>query len=183
VSPLEQQQLDEMAQNLGVPLSLSESQKSDRDLFALYWQIENGPLPWYDVSINLQKGERCHFAARSEWYEFRTKTVRVNYSGPSYRIRIAKGLYYRVGSMKVAPVKHEELTQVDSGIVYFTNKRIIFDGARGNKTIKLSALLGIEPHSDGIGIEKATGKSPVLGLSDNVELGTVVLSALLAQAN
>lgn len=183
VSPLEQQQLDKMAQNLGVPLSLSAPQQSDRDLFALYWQIENGPLPWYDVPINLQKGERCHFTARCDWYEFRTRTVRVNYSGPTYRLRIAKGLYYRVGSIKVAPVRQEELTQIDSGLVYFTNKRVIFDGARGNKAIRLSALLGVQPYADGLGLEKASGKSPVLVLSGNVELATVVLSAVLAQAS
>jgi hypothetical protein len=183
VSPLEQQQLDEMAQNLGVPVTLSSARKADRDLFALYWQIENGPLPWYDVPIVLQKGERCHFAAQAVWHEFRTRTVRVNYGGPTYRLRIAKGLYYRIGSMNVAPVRKEELTQIDSGTVYFTNKRVIFDGTRANKTIRLSALLGVQPYTDGIGLEKATGKSPVLALSGNVELATVVLSAVLAQAN
>ena len=183
VSPIEQQQLDEMAQNLGVPLSLTSAQKADRDLFALYWQIENGPLPWYDVPLTLQKGERCHFSSHCDWHEFRSKTVRMNYHGPTYRIRIAKGLYYRVGSLNVAPVRQEELTHIDSGTVYFTNKRVIFDGSRGNKTIRLSALLGIQPYTDGIGLEKATGKSPVLALNANVELATVILSAILAQAN
>jgi hypothetical protein len=182
VSPYEQQQLDEMAENLGGPLSLSESQKKDRDLFALYWQIENGEMPWFDVPIALQKNERCHFAARCSWYELRTKTIRADYSGVSYRIRIAKGLYYRVGSVKVAPVKQEQLTQIDSGKIYFTNKRVIFDGGRANKTIKLSALIGIEPYTDGIGLEKATGKSPVIVLDEHVELATIILSALLAQA-
>jgi hypothetical protein len=182
VSPYEQQQLEEMAQNLGVPMTLSEAQRSDRELFALFWQIENGPMPWYAVSIVLQKGERCHFASACEWYEFRTKTVRANYSGPTYRIKIAKGLYYRVGSIKVTPIKQEELTRIDSGMVYFTNKRIIFDGQRGNKAIRLTALIGIEPYSDGIGLEKATGKSPILVMHEHVELASVVLSALLVQS-
>jgi hypothetical protein len=84
--------------------------------------------------------------------------------------------------VKVAPVKQEQLTQIDSGKIYFTNKRVIFDGGRANKTIKLSALIGIEPYTDGIGLEKATGKSPVIVLDEHVELATIILSALLAQA-
>jgi hypothetical protein len=180
MSPTEERELESLAANLQTPFSLSPTQEADKWQFALYWQIENGPMPWYDVSIKLQKSERCHCASAADWYEMRTKTIRANYSGVTYRIRIAKGLYYRVGSVKVAPVKREELTLIDSGRIYFTNKRIIFDGEKGNKTIRLSALLGIEPYADAIGLEKTSGKNPVIQLGGNIELATVVLSALLA---
>jgi hypothetical protein len=183
ISLVEERELEELSTNLQTALTLSTQQQADKRLFALYWQVENGPMPWYEVPIKLQKSERCHFASTADWYELRTKTIRANYSGVSYRIRIAKGLYYRVGSVKVAPVKKDELMLIDSGHIYFTNKRIIFDGSKGNKTVRLTALLSVEPYEDGIGLEKETGKSPVIRIGGNVALATIVLSTLLAKSD
>lgn len=79
-------------------------------------------------------------------------------------------------------VTRDELTHIDDGTLYITNKRIIFDGQRKNSTIRHSALLGLEMYRDGIVLEKATGKSPHLILTGDVELAAVILSSALAAA-
>ena len=78
-------------------------------------------------------------------------------------------------------MRRDYLAQIDQGTIYFTNNRIIFDGNSANKTIRLSALIGFEPYSDGVKLEKATGKSPTIVLAGNAELAAMILSALLAR--
>lgn len=149
---------------------------------ALLWRIENGQFPTISVPIALQRGETCYFSCTAGWHELRTKTVRVNYSGVSTSIRICKGVRFRVGSVTPQRVTRDELTHIDDGTLYITNKRIIFDGQRKNSTIRHSALLGLEMYRDGIVLEKATGKSPHLILTGDVELAAVILSSALAAA-
>lgn len=76
----------------------------------------------------------------------------------------------------------DELTHIDDGTLYITNKRVIFDGRRKNSTIRHSALLGLEMFRDGLVLEKASGKSPHLILDGDVELAAVILSSALATA-
>lgn len=158
------------------------NEQARAELSALYWQIQNGELPAVPVPIALQRNEICHFSCAASWYEPRVQTTRVDYAGAGYRIRIAKGLHFRVGSVAGKPVKKDVLTLLDSGTVYLTNRRVIFDGEKANKTIKVSNLIGFEPYSDAIALEKATGKNPVIMLQGNAELAALVLAEVLARA-
>src|SRR5690606_6125721 len=96
--------------------------------------------------------ERCYFKTPAEWHELRTITKRINYGGPSARIKIMKGLSYRVGSMKVERVTKETMQQLDTGTLYVTNKRLIFTGNKKTSNIKLEKILSVIPYSNGIEI-------------------------------
>src|SRR5439155_15276805 len=98
-----------------------------------------------DVPINLQRGEICFHVLRVEHKELRTVTKRVNYAGYSTSIKVAKGVYLRSGSYVPQRVTNEEMVQIDSGILYFTNKRLIFDGAKKNLTLTKKTILSIDP--------------------------------------
>jgi hypothetical protein len=182
LSPDEDRALVLLSQELGVPLEFDARRRRQLERMALFWSIENGQAPVYDVPITLQKGERCHYVSGADWYELRTKTVRVNYSGFSTSIRICKGVRYRVGTITPQRVTRDELTFIDRGTVYFTNKRVIFDGQKKNSTIRHTALIGFQTYADGLVLEKATGKSPHLMLDGDVEVGAVTLGTLLAEA-
>ena len=73
---------------------------------------------------------------------------------------------------------HEHYKLIDSGEVFFTNKRIIFMGSHGNKNIPLTKILDITPFSNGIEIGKDTGKKPFFECSDSEEMG-IMLARLL----
>ena len=149
--------------------------------YAELWRIENGQMPVVEAAIALQKSETCHFAALCEWWELRTRTTRVDYMGPTGSIRIAKGLRFRIGSIAPQRVTTDELTLIDEGTVYFTNKRVIFDGAKKNTAIRHSALIGMQAFSDALALEKATGRSPYLFIKDtDMERAAVILSTLIA---
>ena len=150
------------------------------DKHRLYWQIHNGNLPVVDAGINLQKSESCHFHTQIDWFETRTITKRISYSGPTMRIKIAKGLYWRAGNLAIKPTTEDVLAKIDSGDLYLTGKRIIFMGSRGNKTIALNKILNFEVYSNGIEIQKDSGKSPFFGFSDNIEIFSMLLGRIIS---
>lgn len=182
LSPDEMESLNILAHNLGVALSPDDQTAAAMARYALLWRIENGDLPVVAIPLNLQKGETCHFTASGTWNEIRKSTTTVGYHSQGVSIRIARGVYYRVGGSRPRRVTTEGLTEIDSGTLYLTNKRVIFDGQRKNTSIRLSALLGFEVFADGLVLEKGTGRSPHLILSGDVELGATILGRLLAQS-
>jgi len=179
LSPEEDQALLSLADNLGVSLKMEGPTKALLDKYRLYWQIENGNIPVIDAEINLQKGECCHFFTNIDWLEQRKVTQRVNYGGPTMRIKIAKGIYWRAGSMSVQTISKDVWQTIDSGAMYLTNKRLIFMGARGNKNIKLNKILDFTAFSNGVDIQKDTGKSPFLEFTNNVDLFILIMGRLI----
>lgn len=150
--------------------------------YAEYWRIENGELPTESPGIALQRDETCHYIGRNvTWAEPRTKTVTTDLGSIGYSFRIARGLYYRSPRIRATRVRQDVLTPLAIGDVYFTNKRVLFNGDARNFSVQLHGLIGIELYSDGIKLEKAAGRSPVLVMAD-VERAAIILSAVLARA-
>jgi Chloroplast envelope transporter len=179
ISPDEWNELNQIAKNLNVTLSIDDATQQQLEKFKLYWLIENGTLPTKDIEITLPRNEHCYFSMDADWLETRTITKRINYGGPALRIKIMKGVYYRAGSVGVQRVTSEELTLIDSGIIYITNKRIIFVGSNKSANIQLSKILSVSPYSDGVGIEKDSGKSPVIRVSNNADIMALILGRVI----
>lgn len=184
LSPEEDTFLLLLSEHLGVEVRRSASTASQLEKFSLLWYIENIGAPTLDeCPIALQKNEFWHFSAPVQWYELRTRTVRINYHGPVASIRIARGLRYRFGSITPQRITRDELTLVDTGTVYLTNKRVIFNGEKKNTSIRYSAMIGIEVFSDALKLEKANGRSPLLVTSnpDALEIMACLVSTLLRE--
>lgn len=179
LSPDEERELNKIADRLNIKPDIDEKTNKLLDTYRLYWQIENGELPQIESDINLKSGELLHFMCYVKWNEYRRVPKRVNYGGPTGRIKIAKGLYYRYGSIGYQNVSSEEMQTVDSGYCYLTNKRLIFTGSRGNKTIPLSKILSYKPYKNGIDVQKDSGKSPFLEFEKNTIVGAMILGRLL----
>lgn len=182
LSPTEFREYSLLAQRLGIDPKLDDATKARLHRYALLWRIENDEMPSIPAAINLQRGETCHFTGGAAWHEMRTRTERVGYSGTSVSIPIVKGVRYRIGHYKPHRVTRQELTPIDSGEFYITNKRVVFDGQHKNAAIRYSSLLGVTPYSDGIKLEKSSGKSPYLLFDGDVELVTVILTSAMARA-
>jgi hypothetical protein len=176
LSPQEDQELNALARSLGITLTSSAGSTAALNTMRMLWRINNAPLPVLETHLNLQRGETVHFTYFVRWYEHRKVTTRVNYGGPSLRIKICKGFYWNTGSMDVRRVSEDVLKEIDSGHLWVTNKRIIFDGGVKNQSIKLEKILDFTRYSDAVEIEKETGKSPVLFCDC-----ALILSATLAR--
>ncbi|MCO5249680.1 MAG: hypothetical protein M9887_12115 [Chitinophagales bacterium] len=179
ISPEEEKELNDLAKGLNINLTYTDT---DIELFKrmkYYWELENNKLTPIITDINLQKEEACYYSTSVNWYELRSETQRYNYAGPTARIKIMKGVYYRAGSISAKPIKKDVLRQIDSGIIYLTNKRIIFMGEKKNTNIRLNRILSFIPYSDGIQIEKDAGKSPFLSIDKDITSFSIVLSRLI----
>ena len=179
ISPEEEIEMHEIAKSLGIGFEIDEESKEVLEKYKLYWRIENADLPEISPDINIQKSERLHFKTYINWLEQRRITKRVNFAGPTARIKLAKGVYYRMGSIGVQPISEDVWQNIDSGQIYLTNKRLIFMGSKGNKTIKLNKILNIVPHTNGVDVQKESGKSPFLKFSDNIDIFSMILVRLL----
>ncbi|WP_430936814.1 hypothetical protein [Saccharicrinis sp. 156] len=179
LSPEEEVEINEIAKSLSIDLKVDDKSKEVLDRYKLYWQIENGELPTIDPDINIQKSENLYFRTSIKWLEQRKVTKRINYGGPTARIKIAKGVYYRMGSVGVQRVSEDVWQTIDSGQLYLTNKRLIFMGGKGNKTIRLNKILDLTPYKNGVDIQKETGKSPFLEFSHNVDIFSMILVRLM----
>ena len=179
ISSEEEQELKEIADNLNISISLSSATKELFEKYKLYWQIENEDLPVVDPGINLYKGEACHFTIPVNWYEIHRVMQRVRYGGPTVRIKLAAGVYWRMGDLGVQRISSDEWRHVDSGQLFITDRRIIFMGGRGNKNIRLNRILQVIPYQNGLDIQKDAGKSPFLEFSEHTDLAAMILQRVM----
>lgn len=180
-SPAEEQSLKRLATGLGVDLSLGAAASDAVRNYRLMWEIENGQLPEIAVPISLQRKEICHYSCECSWRELRSRTVRVNYHGPTARIRIMKGVYWRVGSIAPQRVTETNLVEVAKGTLYVTSKRVILDGQAGNKSVTWRSVFGQEVFSDAIKLDKSSGRDPYLFIPpDQIEMASTIIAGALA---
>ena len=179
LSPDEEKQLQAIAENLGINVKTDEQTQKQLDKFRLFWNIENENIPTVPVSISLQKSETCYFSTEVKLHELRKVTRRINYGGPTFRVKIMKGVYYRTGSLGVQAVSEDVMTHIDSGQLFLTNKRILFMGSKKNANIRLNKILDFECFKNGVSIQKDTGKSPFYEFNDDVDLFAVILGKVL----
>ena len=83
--------------------------------------------------------------------EERSVGTRGGYQG--FSIRVAKGVSYRFGEFSSQPER--QVTQIDTGQLIFTNKRMVFIGEATSKDIKLNQINAIKSHLDGIVIARS----------------------------
>jgi hypothetical protein len=175
LSPEEETEIQKIAANLGTTIKMSEASKRLLDKYRLFWLIENGEVPTISVPINLQKGEKCYFHTDAELHEYRKVTSRIRYSGPTARIRIIRGLYWRMGDLKFQAVSNDIFTKIDSGSLFLTNKKLLFMGSLKNVSIPLIKIVNFNPYKNGIEIHKISGKNHFFLFENNND----VLFALL----
>jgi hypothetical protein len=114
----------------------------------------NGQVPF-----NLLKDEYLIWLYNdTNYYQEKTRT---HYAGSSQgiSIRLAKGLYYRVGAFRGNPVKTNQIELVDTGLLGITDKHIYFTGKRSSFRLKYSKIISFIPYDDGIGLFKDTASS------------------------
>lgn len=122
-----------------------------------------GALPF-----NFQRSETLIWIFNNvAYYEDKTRRRYVGGSqGVSFRI--AKGLYYRVGSFRGHPVETTERVHVDTGILAVTTKHIYFHGSTKSFRVRFDKIVSFTPYSDGIGIQRdaSTAKPQVFVTGD-----------------
>lgn len=107
----------------------------------------NGSIPF-----NLQKSETLIWLFNNVTL-LEEKTTR-SFVGTSQgvSIRIAKGLYYRVGAFKGHPIETTQMANKGYGSLGVTTKNIYFAGSQKSLRVPYNKVITFAPYSDGIGI-------------------------------
>jgi hypothetical protein len=106
------------------------------------------------VPFNLQKSENLlWFFNNVQYLEERSRTT---YQGGSQgaSIRVAKGVYYRVGSFKGNPVITSQMVHVGTGHLGITQKHIYFASSDKALRVPYAKIVAFRPYADGVGIQR-----------------------------
>ena len=154
VSPDEEQELKAMPENFGLPLPIDDKTHKKIQLYRQYWDLQNLPLRAIIPDITIQAPEECYFMAGAiGWFELR--------------------------SIRHKSVTTHEMTKIDHGSLYLTNRRIIFNGSGKNLNIQLDKILSIKKTDNGIEINKGASKNPELRFPDRADIFYMILDRLL----
>jgi hypothetical protein len=123
------------------------------------------PVP-SDVNFRPKKGEVVYSALPAVRMQMKTVTKRVRYGGPTARIKIVKGLYWRMGDVGIERVTEDVLDNKGGGVLVITNQRLVFDafghGANWVRTWK--TILGWDFAPDQLIVETTSGKPMLFDL-------------------
>jgi hypothetical protein len=95
-------------------------------------------LPIVAADIILKPGEAAFYSTPSALYE--TRAVRHYQSGHT-GFRVAKGVW--VGGTSGRSVSTQEWTRLDAGSLIITNKRLVFNGQKEERTVPLSKIVAV----------------------------------------
>lgn len=69
-------------------------------------------------------------------------------------IRVAKGVYYRIGGFKGSPIEKNYMQKIGIGNVCLTDKNLYFSSMEKSLKVPYEKIISIESYSNGIGIQK-----------------------------
>lgn len=142
------------------------------------YQISNGDIsalvPITNVPILLSKDEKCYIRIDGVNLQ-EERSVRVSTGGyGGFSFRVAKGVYARTGSFGASSESHLELRLIDTGTLYVTNKRYIFDGSKKNIQGELKQVISVETYSNGVKISRGRTDEGYLWSGDGEYVGAVI---------
>lgn len=104
-------------------------------------------IPEIDLPIQMKRGEKGYLQDVALFREQRSKTVSNRGGGA---VRVAKGIY--IGGSHGVSRSVPEMQDIDSGSIYFTNKRLLFVGQNAVKEYPIKKIITIETSLDGFWI-------------------------------
>ncbi|MEY8847278.1 TM2 domain-containing protein [Psychroserpens sp. XS_ASV72] len=180
LDPQEVDSLISKATELGIEKYQSkEAIKIDFGFYMKNWELDNGIFGEITPDFIMTKNEVCLFRTEiAEIFEQKEVTTRVSYSGPRARIRIAKGLSYSVGSYNFSSSKETKRVSKGIGTLNITTKRVLFKASQKTLTIRHSAIVDLEPFSNGLMIYKSSGNPILIKHNKSMEIYQAINGAI-----
>lgn len=145
------------------------------------WSLCRSPLKEVPCSLDLGN-EGCFWTQQVELGLNKRVTTRRSYGGFGTSIKIWGPLRYRTGSYEVERQTEQRLEKVDSGILVFTSKRVIFSGSLKSLNFKYAKVLDVTVYNNAIEIDKDTGGDVVFFFPSGQAEAAVILRRLVKQA-
>lgn len=107
-----------------------------------------------DFPFMLSKNETLIWMFRNiVLHEQKTKK---EYTGRSsgFNIRVAKGIYYKIGGFKGTPVETSNMQRISEGSVCLSDKNLYFSSMEKSLKIPYDKIISIESYSNGLGLQR-----------------------------
>ncbi len=175
-SPDDEEALKQIAKNQQVNLKFADN------LFALYrqlWEIERTgkyTLTAIDTDIRMSNSEECYFETPSTWKREKHIRKHQGYIGGSIGFRITDGITLRVGRALPVYDEYDSIEPISDGMLYVTNKKIVFVGDKKSTTITFGRFANYELYKDAIQINKTSGPPDIFMVDED---DILLLDALL----
>ncbi len=153
--------------------------QSDFNKYYTLHLIDEGKLPTIDVpnlNVNLQTGEKLHYVNKAFIVKNKSITKSINYSGFSASIRIAKGLRYRVGNVKINPQKVNVMMTDDAGTFYLTTKNLGYIGLNKHFSIPYDKISSLDIRDGFLYLYKKGKEGPFIISMNDFELPLAIVS-------
>lgn len=153
--------------------------QSDFNKYYTLHLIDEGKLPTIDVpnlNVNLKTGEKLHYVNKAFIVKNKSITKGYNYSGFSGSIKIAKGIRYRVGSIKVAPQKVNIMMTDDAGTFYLTTENLGYIGLNKHFSIPYEKISSLDIRDGFLYLYKKGKEGPFIISMNDFELLLAIVS-------
>lgn len=180
----EQQALKRMAQQLGINIkeaNIDKKLREDYYYLSLLNALDRGYLPeCKSASIVTQNGEVAYWEISSNLVFARNNTTEhVSFTGSS-RIRVEKGISYKLGASRSKPIREHIVTN-HPGIFAVTNRGVVFSASQQSFSIPYNQLHSFDVYADGIGLQEHS-TALLLQFYDN-QMSEVVFKVLTNAIN
>lgn len=180
LTPDEERELEEISRNLQTPMAIGANVRAALDRARYLWRLESGELPRPQVPIYLKQGEFCAAFVQASYHQMQTVTTGIRYNGYGFS-RATLGMRYRSGTIRTQRITQNIMQRLDSGVLHFTNKRLLFNGAQGSAEISLNNIIGATFYHDGMIVERGTGKDQTFLFSGDIEAIQIIFDTLMTQ--
>lgn len=153
----ERRDLKRLAQQLGLNMKeavIDKKLKEEYYFLTLLNALENGYLPQVKPpSIETAGDEVAYWEISSNLVAARTVTAGSYNEGRNVRLKVEKGVSYRLGSSRSTPIIGE-IHSNQQGVFVVTSQRVVFAASRQSFSIPFTQLHSFDTYADGIGLQR-----------------------------
>lgn len=138
-----------------------------------------GKLPTIDVpnlNVNLSNDEKLHYVNKAFIVKNKSVTKSYNYSGFSASIKIARGLRYRVGNVKINPQKVNVMMTDDAGTFYLTTENLGYIGLNKHFSMPYEKISSLDIRDGFLYLYKKGKEAPFIISMNDFELPLAIVS-------
>ena len=179
ITEVERKELVKIYSDLNLPTDNLAYNQSDFNKYHTLYLIDEGKLPTIDVpnlNVNLSNGEKLHYVNKAFIVKNKSVTKSYNYSGFSASIRIAKGLRYRVGNVKINPQKVNVMMTDDAGTFYLTTENLGYIGLNKHFSMPYEKISSLDIRDGFLYLYKKGKEGPFIISMNDFELPLAIVS-------
>ena len=179
ITETERKELVKIYSDLNLPTDNLAYNQNDFNKYHTLYLIDKGELPIiknHDLNVNLKPDEMLYFASKAFVLKNKLVSEKINYSGFSTSIRIAKGLTYRIGSMNTRPQKVNTIVTEDVGILYLTSANFGYLGLNKHFSIAYDKISSLDIRGGYLYLYKKGKETPFILAMEDYELLLAIVS-------